>query len=179
MKRTLFAIVMTLVISAAMLAQGRRVGPPNGAPPDGPPPAGGQFGQRPDPLATLKAALGLTDAQVDAIKALIQTRQERAQAIFADIKQKREALDALLDAATPNATNVGNAAIALRAAEKSLRAEQDWFISELKKLLTGAQQQTLDNLITASNGRLPLGLGGPGPGPGRGPGRGRGPGPDR
>src|SRR4051812_42553526 len=98
MKRTLFAIVMTVVLGAAVFAQGRRVGPPAGAPPEGPPPAGGAFGQRPDPLATLKAALGLTDAQVDAIKSLIQTRQQRAQAIFADIKAKREALDALLDA---------------------------------------------------------------------------------
>ena len=164
MKRMLFVMVMMLALSAAVFAQpGQRGGPPGG--------------QRRDPIAAFKAALSLTDAQVDAIKALLQTRQERAQVILTDIQQKRQALNALLDAAAPNALNIGNAAIALRTAEKQLAAEQDWFLAELKKLLTGAQQQTLDSLIAANNGRLPLGgPGGPaGPGGPGGPGGPRGP----
>ena len=156
MKRMLFAMVMIVTLAAAVFGQpGQRGGPP--------------AGQRPDPLAAFKAALSLTDAQVDAIKALMQTRQDRAQIILTDIRQKRQALDALLDAAAPNALNIGNAAIVLRAAEKQLAAEQVWLIAELKKLLTGTQQQTFDSLLAANNGRLPFG--GPG-GPG-GPGRGR------
>ena len=103
-------------------------------------------GQRPDRTAALKNALGLTDAQVTAI----------------------QALDALLNAAS-NPTDVGNAAIALHAAESKISGERDYFISELKKLLTGDQQQKLDTLLAANGGRgLPFpGLGGFGPRGGR------------
>ena len=108
----------------------------------------------------------MTDAQIAAITTLTQTRQTRAQAIFTEIGQKRQALDALFNVTPPNPTDVGNAAIALHASEKKLAGEKDWFLTELKKLLTGEQQQTLDNLL-AANARpsgpsiLPLlGLGG-------------------
>ena len=83
---------------------------------------------RPSPFAALKNALNLTDAQVTAIQALLQTRETRAQALRTEIGQKRTALETLLNAATPNPTDVGNAAIALRASEKKLVAERDWFI---------------------------------------------------
>jgi len=46
-----------------------------------------------------------------------------------------------------------------------LSAERDWFLTELKKLLPGAQQQTLDSLIAARTPIPLLGLGGPGRGP--------------
>ncbi|HYR91964.1 MAG TPA: periplasmic heavy metal sensor [Terriglobia bacterium] len=147
MKRILFTVLITGILSAGLLAQGRRGGPP------------------PDPTATLKAALNLTDAQVDSVKALFATRQQQAEAIRTDIQQKRQALDAFLNVTSPNPADVGNAAIALRASENKLAAERDWFLTELKKLVTGAQQQTLDNLIAA---RTPIPLLGPG-GPGRGP----------
>ena len=151
MKRTLLAVAATLMLTAALFAQ-RAPGP--GAPPQG--------GQRPDPAAGLKNALGLTDAQVDAIKALQQTERTRVEAITTDIRQKRQALDTLLNVTSPNPTNVGNAAIALHASEGKFSGERDWFISELKKLLTGDQQQKLDTLLTATGGRgLPIpGLGG-------------------
>ena len=146
MKRIVTAIFMVLTVSALMFAQ---------------------RGQPPDPVAGLKAALSLTDAQAEAIKALLQTRQTRAQAIMTEIQQKRQTLETLLNAPTPNPTDVGNAAIALHASEKKLPAERDWFITELKKLLTGEQQQKLDTLL-AANPRLPF-LGGGGPGQGRAP----------
>ena len=153
MKQTLFAILMVVTLSAGLFAQGRQAGPN----------ATGLRGQAPDRTAALKAALNLTDAQIAAITTLTQTRQTRAQAIFTEIGQKRQALDALFNVTPPNATDVGNAAIALHASEKKLGAEKDWFLTELKKLLTGEQQQTLDNLL-AANARTPilplLGLGG-------------------
>ena len=133
-------------------------------------PAFGRGDRSGGPLAALKNALNLTDAQVTAIQALLQTEQTRAQALRTEIDQKRTALEALLNATAPNPTDVGNAAIALHVSEKKLPAERDWFITELKKLLTGDQQQKLDTLL-AANPRLPLlggpgGLGGPGvPGP--------------
>jgi len=154
MKRTLLTVAATLMVAATLFAQS---GP--GVPPSG--------GQRPDRLAGLKNALGLTDAQVTAIKSLAQTEQTRAQAIITEIRQKRQALNTLLDATSATPVDVGRAAIALHASEAKLAPERDWFISELKKLLTGDQQQKLDTLLAANGGRgLPIpGLGGPGFGP--------------
>jgi Spy/CpxP family protein refolding chaperone len=120
----------------------------------------GPRGGGPDPTTALKNALNLTDAQVESIKALMETRRTRAQTINEEIGQRRQALDALLDAARPDPAAVGNAAIALRASENKMQAERDWFIAELKKLLTGEQQAALDKLM-AAGAPIP-GLGGPG-----------------
>jgi Spy/CpxP family protein refolding chaperone len=146
MKRTLLAVAGTLMISATLFAQSS--------------PAG----QRPGPLTGLKNALELTDAQVQSITALAQTEKTRVQTIMTDIKQKHQALKALLNATSPNPADVGNAAIALDAAQKKLQPERDYFIGQVKALLTGDQQQKLDTLLAASGGRLlPFpGLGGPG-----------------
>ena len=151
MKRILLAVAMTVTLTAALFAQRGPGGPPVGS-------------QRPDPTTALKNALGLTDAQVDAIKVLSQTERTRVQAIMTDIQQKRQVLDTLLNAPSPNPTDVGNAAIALHTSESKLPGEREWFISELKKLLTGEQQQKLDTLLAVNGGRgLPIpGLGGPG-----------------
>ena len=159
MKRTLLTVAATLMLAATLVAQRG-------------PGAGFNGGQRPDPAAALKNALGLTDAQVTAIQALEQTERTRMQAIMTDIRSKRQALDTLLNLTSPNPTDVGNAAIALHAAESKTAGERDYFISELKKLLTGDQQQKLDTLIAANGERgLPFpGLGGFGP---RGPRGGR------
>ena len=167
MKRIMTALLAAVTLASLTFAQN----PPFGGPPTGNRPGAGtapQRGQALDPLAGLKTALNLTDAQVSAIQALIQTRRTRAEAIFAEIQQKRQTLDTLLNATSPNAAEVGNAAIALRASERKLAAERDWFISELKKLLTGDQQTKLDTLLAANPGFL----GGGGPGP-RGPRRGQ------
>ncbi len=151
MRRTLLTVAAILMLSATLLAQRGPGGPRAG-------------GQRPNPGAALKNALGLTDAQVTAIQTLSQTEKTRVQAIMTDIQQKRQTLDALLNLASPNPADVGNAAIALHAARSKLSPERDYFISELKKLLTGEQQQKLDTLLAANGGRgLPI----PGLGPGR------------
>ncbi len=150
MKKILAAVLTMLTITLVLAAQR-----------GGPPPNGGfRGGGAPDPGAALKAALDLTDGQVTAVKALMETRQDRAKTIMAEVDAKRQALDGLLNAATPDPAAVGNAAIALRTSERKMEAEQVWFIAELKKLLTGSQQTTLDNLIAA---KAPIpGLGGPG-----------------
>jgi len=153
MIRTLLSVAAAMMLAIAVFAQ-----IPPGTMPSG--------GQHQNPLTGLKNALGLTDAQVTAIQALEQTERTRIQAIMTDVRQKRQALDALLNAASPNPTDVGNAAIALHAAEAKLSPERDNFLTQLKSLLTGDQQQKLDTLIAANGGRFfPIpGLGGPGPG---------------
>ena len=149
MKKILFAALMTLTLTIGLVAQRR----------------GGLGGAPTDPATALKDALGLTDAQVEAIKALIQAEQTRVQAIQTEIQQKRQALDALLNAAAPSPTDVGNAAIALHAAEAKLQAERTALINQIKQQLTGEQQQKLETILAANGGRgLPLlGLGGRGP----------------
>jgi Spy/CpxP family protein refolding chaperone len=143
-----------MALSGSLFAQGGR-GPRGG---------GG------NPLGSLKNALGLTDAQVTAITGVIQTEQTRMQAIRTEIQQKRQALDALLSAASPAPIDVGNAAISLHASEAKTKAEDAYLISQIKLQLTGDQQQKLDTLIAANGGRgLPFpgfgfrgGPGGPG-----------------
>ena len=164
MKRTLITLVAIATMTASLWAQGAPAGPP-------------QRGQRGNPLTHFKDALGLTDAQVQAITNLAQSERTTVQAIMTDIQQKRQTLDGLLNAASPNPTDVGNAAIALHASEGKIAAERNAFISQVKAQLTGEQQQKLDTLLAANGGRfLPFpGLGGPGfGGPGsRFQGRGR------
>lgn len=161
MKRILTATLMTLTFTMMLAAQ--RGGPPNGGSANR---GSGTPGmQRHDPSAGLKAALDLTDAQVTAIKALQQSQQDRAKVIRDEADSKRKELDTLLSATAPNATAVGNAAIALRATEKKMEGERVWFIAELKKLLTGTQQSTLDALIAAGTPIPGLGGGPRGGGP--------------
>ena len=149
MRRILFAVAMTLSLTAALAAQRGPGGPRGGL----------------TPTARLKDALGLTDAQVAAITALAETERTRMQAIMSEVQQKRQALDTLLNSASPVPVDVGSAAIALHASEAKITAEQNYFISQIKQQLTGDQQQKLDTLLAANGGRgLLPGLGGPGPG---------------
>jgi Spy/CpxP family protein refolding chaperone len=152
MKRILLATIMTALIGTLAFAQrGQRGG---------------------DPLSALKSALNLTDAQVTAITALQQTERTRLESIRTEVQQKRDALNTLLNAASPSAVDVGNAAIALHASEAKIKAEQDYFISQVKQQLTGEQQQKLDTLLAARGGRgLLPGMGGPGPNGPQGRGR--------
>jgi Spy/CpxP family protein refolding chaperone len=163
MKRTLLTLAATVAMGVTLWAQGA----PDGAP----------QGPRGNPFSRLKNALGLNDAQVQAITNVAQSEKASMQKIMTDIQQKRQALNALLNSASPNANDVGNAAIALHAAEGKIGPERTYFINQIKAQLTGEQQQKLDTLLAANGGRfLPFpGLGGPGlGGPG---GRFYGPGP--
>jgi Spy/CpxP family protein refolding chaperone len=140
MKQIMLAGLMTVLVATGALAQR------------------GHGGGR-NPQASLQSALNLTQAQLTAIQTLNQTRHDRAEVIMTEIEKLHDALDALLDAASPNPTNVGNAAIAVRAAQNRLAAERDWYIAELKKLLTGEQQTILDNLLASANNPILPGLG--------------------
>src|SRR5262245_27934231 len=120
MKRILFAAAAVVSLTVALIAQ-RGPGAPR------------------DPSGALKSALGLTDGQVESIKALAQAQQPNMRSIQTDIEQKRQALDSLLSAASPNVMEVGNAAIALRGAQNRLEAERTAFIGQVKQQLTGDQ----------------------------------------
>ncbi len=131
------------------------------------------FAQRGGPANGLKNALGLTDAQVAAIKTIIQNGQPTLQADRAAIKQGRQLFDSLVSATSPVAQDVGNAAITLHAAEAKLQTDETALLNQVKQQLTTEQLQKLDTIQTAGGGRglNLLGLAGPG-GLGRPNGRG-------
>src|SRR5215471_4887168 len=131
------------------------------------------FAQRRDPANRLKDALGLMDTQVAAIKTIIQNGQPTLQADRAAIKQDRQLFDSLVNATSPVAQDVGNAAITLHAAEAKLKEHETALLTQVKQQLTTEQLQKLETIQTAGGGRelnlLELGrpgrpnLGGPRP----------------
>jgi Spy/CpxP family protein refolding chaperone len=169
-------LLVTLILSVAAVALAQRA-PGQRTPAPGGAPAGefqrGERGQRGNGLAALKNSLNLTDGQVSAIEALMKTRQERSQVIFDELRTKQQTVDSLLNATSADPAAIGNAMLAVKASQRKLDAERDWFITELKKQLTGDQQATLDSLIAAGT-PIP-GLGGPGGRGGPGPRGARGP----
>jgi Spy/CpxP family protein refolding chaperone len=128
----------------------------------------GAQGQRPGPINALKDALNLTDAQVSAIQSVVQSSQDQSKAMMSDLNQKRQLLNSLLNAASPNPTDVGNAALAVHAGEAQLQTLRKNQLASIRNTLTSDQQVTFDTLVKAG---LPIpGIGG---GPGFGGPRGR------
>jgi Spy/CpxP family protein refolding chaperone len=121
------------------------------------------------PATALKNALNLTDAQVSAIQALIQASQQQSKTIMTDLGTKRQTLNSLLNATSPNPTDIGNAALAVNMQEKQLKSLHDSLIAGIRNTLTSDQQATFDTLVKAG---MPIpglggfgfrGPGGPGP----------------
>lgn len=160
MRRIVLTIATMLVLTGGLFAQTA--------------PGGGRRGQR-NPGAGIQNALGLSDAQVATIKSLVQNNQGQFQTLQNDIKQKRQTFETILNGASPNPTDVGNAALALHSSENARKAADTALLNQIKQQLTADQQQKLDTIIAAGGrglGFLGLGFGPGGPG---GPGqRGRG-----
>ena len=160
MRRIVLTIATMLVLTGGLFAQTT--------------PGGGRRGQR-NPGAGIQNALGLSDAQVATIKSLVQNSQTQFQTLQNDIKQKRQTFETIINGASPNPTDVGNAALALHASENARKAAETALLNQVKQQLTADQQQKLDTIIAAGGrglGFLGLGFGPGGPG---GPGqRGRG-----
>src|SRR5690349_15096408 len=108
MKKIWLTLAVILTLTAGAFAQRGPRARAQGTAPSGTPGAAGR-----DPGTALKAALNLTDAQVSAIEAINQNARTQAQTIMTDMSQKRQTLNTLLDAASPNPTDIGNAALAV------------------------------------------------------------------
>ena len=121
------------------------------------------FAQRGNPTNGLKNALGLDDGQVAAIKSIIQTGQPTLQADRAAIKQARQLFDSLVNATSPVAQDVGNAAIALHGLEAKMQADETVLSNQVKAQLRPEQSEKLATIQTAGGGRGVnlLELGGP------------------
>lgn len=183
-----------LVVALGLTVAAQRAG--NGAPPFGrpqPPPRGrGGPGGGPDPVTETERALNLNAAQADRLRALLDARAQSDQRAQDDVQAKIDALVALQDKPSPDASEISKAAQALHDAERAEQASNEKFRTDFLAMLTDEQKQTLDRIGRAAvsadalarlgvidgppRGRGAGGRGGPGPAPGGPPRGGRGPG---
>ena len=130
-RRTLIISSLVLALAAgAAYAQGPR----------------GKFrdGQNADQIIQrLQQRLNLNDAQVNGIRALAGNRRREMDSLRQEMRQKSQALRALMQQLNPNPTDVGNATLALKEVRERGRAIQERFMTGVKGLLTPEQQNAL------------------------------------
>ena len=150
------------------------------------------FAQPAPPTPTeLKAAIGITDAQVQQLITIRQQERDAIQPVQQQIAEKQEALRTLLNAGTTDAAAVGQVVLATHALRKQISDVHTRFQTQALQVLTADQKTKLKaledamKLQPAIQQAIGLGLLTPanppeGAGPGRfggGPGRMGGPGP--
>lgn len=178
--RIVIAAALMLILATGSFAQ---MGPgprgPRGGGPGGPgmvaadqPFAANQ--ERHDPLTGVQSALNLTAAQVESLRTLLNGRLTAVQALASEMQARSQAVQAAFSAASPNATDIGNAILAQRATQNKVKAINDKFQTDFTNLLTADQKQVLESIRAAAQ-KIPalaaLGLigGGPDFGPMGGP----------
>jgi hypothetical protein len=117
---------------------------------------GGPFFERaifpgpPEQLITaVQQALGLTETQVSALRALLNLRAETVRNLFQELGEKQRVLHELLAQTNPSALDVGNAFLAVQGVQSQLRASGDKFQTDFLALLTPDQRSTIEGLRTA------------------------------
>ncbi len=148
MKKALSVLVLVGLASAATLsAQTLQLGPgfsgqmalagPGPAGPGGP---GGPGPQGPPPDQVLKDVLGFTQAQLDSLQQLLQTRGTAIEALMKQLPAAEKALADAAGAATPDPTKVGSAFLAVQAIHKQIGQANEAFKTGFNNLLTADQQ---------------------------------------
>ncbi len=102
-------------------------------------------------IATVQKALNLSEPQVTGLKALLNLRTESSKTAFQDLGEKQKALQMVLGQQNPAAIEVGNAYLAVEAAQNTLKSAEQKFQTDFRALLTADQRTTLQNLQNASN----------------------------
>jgi len=149
MKRFLGTLALTLVVALPLAAQQ----PPNGGPQGGPGNAGPQQAP-PDQL--LKDVLGFSQAQLDSLNQGLTARHQAVMALQPQIAEADKAFRDALNAATPDASAIGTAALRLQTLQKQMRTLDDQFRTFFDGLLT-ADQKTKVASIKALQQSLQLG----------------------
>jgi Spy/CpxP family protein refolding chaperone len=159
-------VMMTM--AAAALAALPWVGAVQAQEPPGPR-HGGEFGPgRPGGPGFgphLADELELSDDQKAQLEALRGKQREALQPLLESARQTREGFRAALDAEGADATAIGQAALAMKAAEKKLRAAHDAAFEEMKAILTPEQVAKLEQARAQHKGPGPRGFGRRGPRP--------------
>jgi Spy/CpxP family protein refolding chaperone len=94
----------------------------------------------PGPVVHCLSILDLTDAQKEAIRAVIEGSADTLRALHEKLRTDQQALQALLDAATPDACAIGNAALTVKADRVAIKAELDEVRAAVGNLLTAEQK---------------------------------------
>jgi Spy/CpxP family protein refolding chaperone len=164
MTRKGMMMTMAALAVAALTCVGSLQAQPPGAPrhgrelgPGGP--GGPGFGPR------LAEELGLSDEQKAQLEAMFGKQREALRPLMENARQAHEAFQAALDAENADATAIGQAALAMKAAEGKLRAAHDAAFEELKAILTPEQAAKLEQERAQHKGPGPGGFGRRGPRP--------------
>ncbi|MEO8359242.1 MAG: Spy/CpxP family protein refolding chaperone [Vicinamibacteria bacterium] len=137
--------------------------PPEGGPrrqgglggPGGPPAMGMGMGM-------MAEHLGLSDEQKTQIKAIHEKERETIQPLMKAVGESQRAFDTALNAEAPDAAAVGQAALAMRDARRSVEASQKATMEQIRAILTPEQAAKFDEMQKHMRG----GRSGFGPGPG-------------
>jgi len=114
----------------------------------------------------LAEELSLSDEQKSQLEALRSRQQETLKPLAETARQAHETFRGALEADGADATAVGQAALAMHAAEKKLRAAHEAAFEEMKAILTPEQRDKLEKMHEGRRGpRGPHGPGGLGPRP--------------
>jgi Spy/CpxP family protein refolding chaperone len=128
MKRIVTTIALaTMIATAAIAQQPRRMGPNGG--PGGPPPP-----------RELENFLGLTADQKTQIDALHQSMRSTLDPLFEQRRAAEDQLHALVESANPDPTAVGKQFLAVHAIDEQLKAAHDANEQKVAALLTADQR---------------------------------------
>jgi len=142
------SLLAALAIATPTLAQGLPPGGPGGpGGSGGPAPGGGQQAGSP-PETVLKDVLGLSDDQVTALKAALDTRKQAADTLMPQLRDVEKALSDALKAASPDAAQLGTLLLNVQAIRAQFDQANEAFKAAVTKLLTAAQQQKVTDILT-------------------------------
>lgn len=103
-----------------------------------------------DLIRAARAALNLSDVQINAMKALLKMRQQSTEQIMQSVHERQKKLEDLVGQKNPNPTDVGTAFLAARAAHEQVQAAHEKFRTDFNALLNATQRAAIDKLKTAS-----------------------------
>jgi Spy/CpxP family protein refolding chaperone len=100
----------------------------------------------------LAEELGLSDDQKTQLEALRAKQREALRPLMESARQAHEAFQAALDADNADAATIGQAALAMKAAEKTLHAAHDAAFAEMKAILNPEQIAKLEEVRAQRKG---------------------------
>jgi protein CpxP len=103
----------------------------------------------------LAEELGLSDEQKAQAEAIQARQHETVKPLMEAARAAHEAFRTALEAESPDATAVGQAALAMHAAEKKLQAAHEAGMAEIKALLTPEQREKLERMSEHRHGHGP------------------------
>jgi len=161
----------TSMAAAAMLMATGLVTVIHAQGPGGPPARGFDPHFGPDP-SRLAALLGLSDEQQAQLEAMRDKNRETLRPLMESARQADRSFRSALQEENPEATAVGQAALAMHAARRKLQAAHEAALEEMKAILAPEQREKLEEArarFGPGRGRRPGGPGGES-GPASGPG---------